>query len=792
MRDQIPSGSLVGPLASALAALTRLQDELGEPLRELEDVCAAASSYAADLYEHLLAAADPRLRHEVGAFYTPIELVHAQTVIVRDLLEHELGVAAGFADPSVQVIDPACGTGAYPLHLVEDTLARTGSDPVARAATASSLARRLVGFELLPGAHAITYARVAARLLEAGGAMPAEGLALLCADPLAIAEQPRLDAHTGVRVCIGNPPWDRHTSADSLATRRGGWIRYGDSIDSTAPLAAFLPGPDSDAWVHAKNLYNDYVYFWCWALHKVIEQSRGGGIVALVTSSSFLRGPGFARMRESLRRSVDSLWILDLGGDTRGPRPSANVFSIQSPVCVVFALRRAGLRDASPAEVWYTKLPDSCAREQKLASLAAIEGRASLAWQRAPTGWAEPLIPAGGGDVATWPRLADLFPWQHSGAQWKRTWPIAETREVLQARWRALLQASDRELAFRSTRDRSVERACKHLRDDGARMVALARLPADTPAPPLARYGFRALDRRWCLADSRLGDFLRPTLWRVAGDEQIFLTTLMAYELGEGPAIFASADVPDLHHFRGSYGGADVLPLWRDARGELANVAPGLLARLSAHYERTVGVSDFACYVYGVMAHPAFTRALHDELAEPGPRVPITKDAELFERVATLGRELLCWHTFGQRMRPEQDWRPSGRARCIHPVSEHDFPEDFHYDERSVQLWVGAGVFAPVHAGVWAYQVSGLALLRSWLGFRMRSPRGKSSSSLDDIRPESWTAELSSELLEVIWVLEASLRIHEQQAAAFAQVLASERFSAAELPSPPATARKPP
>ena len=46
----------------------------------------------------------------------------------------------------------------------------------------------------------------------------------------------------------------------------------------------------------------------------------------------------------------------------------------------------------------------------------------------------------------------------------------------------------------------------------------------------------------------RLGDRLRPVLWQIHGERQIYLTTLMSTGLSQGPALVACAHVPDLHH----------------------------------------------------------------------------------------------------------------------------------------------------------------------------------------------------------------------------------------------------
>ncbi|NJK31958.1 MAG: N-6 DNA methylase [Deltaproteobacteria bacterium] len=818
-----------GLLAKALETLTYQRSEIDGPIELLERTIGAVDAKVLleserdpwlYFYEDFLAAYDPKLRKDVGAYYTPIEVVSAQTRLVRELLVHEFKKPLGFADPEVTTLDPACGTGTYPLFILMDSLSllaeKYGQGSIAGHAT--QLGRNIAAFELLVGPYAVAHMRLTEALLAAGARLPEHGAQVYLSDTLEtpnasaqltlqgilyqrLVEEHerarRLRAEERVFVCIGNPPYDRQEIEQDEATvmtRKGGWVRFGDS-DGPAPiLNDFLPTPGSEAGKHVKNLYNDYVYFLRWAIWKVFEQSGGGGAVSFITASSYLRGPGFVELRRHLRRMLDALWIIDIGGDARSPRKTVNVFAIQRPVCIIIAFRRGRPpKKSSPAKVWYTRLPEHASRDEKLQMLGSITNFSNLRWQRAPDGWTDPFVPGAVGDYATWPRLADLFPWQHSGAQWKRTWPVGETKGVLQDRWQALLQAEDRELTFRPSRDRTISRVCKDLFDGETPLPPLVRLPISAPIPPICAYGWRVLDRQWCIADNRLGDFLRPQLWQTHSDRQVFLTTLMAYELGEGPAVFASANVPDLHHFRGSYGGADVMPLWRDVNGKEPNIAPGLLDLLSASYGQTVKPEDFLCYVYGIMAHPGYSRDLHDELTEPGPRVPITKSVSLFERVVGAGRELLWWHTFGQRMKPRgKGWRLHGQARCVEAVPEDDYPRTFKYESKLGYLRVGSGVFAPVHEDVWKYQVSGLHVLRSWLGFRMQDPRGKSSSPLDSIRPASWSAELTRELLEVIWVIEASLRLHERQEVLFMEVLNGERFKANQLPVPPPGSRKPP
>src|SRR5262249_47379990 len=154
------------------------------------------------------------------------------------------------------------------------------------------------------------------------------------------------------------------------------------------------------------------------------------------------------------------------------------------------------------------------------------------------------------------------------------------------------------------------------------------------------RYAYRSFDRQWVLADPRLGDFLRPALWRNAGPRQVFLTTLLTHPLGPGPSAVATRVVPDLDHFRGSFGGRAVIPLWNDTPATDPNLAPRLLEILSDVYGKPIRPEAFLAYCYALLSAHNYQRRFEDELRTPGPRLPLTRRTDLFQRAATLGTRL--------------------------------------------------------------------------------------------------------------------------------------------------------
>jgi hypothetical protein len=645
-----------------------------------------------NLYQDYLDAFSPEQRRASGVYYTPTEVVDAQVHLVDDLLRRRLGCPRGFDDPRVLVVDPATGSGAYPSAILD----RAGPNATARM--------RL--FEPLAGAAAIARAR---------------GLVVEERDVLALT--PEFEAP--VVVCIGNPPYRRSTGSE----------RARELLDG---FAAGTPG------VHAKNLYNDYVYFWRWALRAVFERRAGAGVVCFVTAASYLHGPGFAGLRRRLSQILDELWVVDLEGDHLAARRTDNVFPIRTPVAIALGARYAGPRPARAARVRYTRLGGD--RAAKLAALDAIRSVGSMSWRDTQS---HAFVPPPSHAYASWPSLADLFPWQISGAQLKRTWPIGPTPDVLRERWRQFLRLAptDRARAFGPTRDRDLDSAPADLLRPDRRLKPLRDLVEGDACREPVPYAYRSFDRQWVLPDARLGDFMRPALWRAIGPRQVFLTSLLTNVLGPGPAAVATLHVPDLDCFRGSFGARAVIPVWRDAGASLPNVGRDWLERLSERYGLAVTPEALMAYCYALLATRGYVARFADELRTPGPRIPLAIEPELFERAARLGEAALALHTFRAL--------PRGRAGCLTDPGER-YPQTFSYEPLGQILRLGEGAFGPIEREIWDYSVSGLRVVPSWL--RRRMPRtGK--SGLDRIGPTTWLPSLTRELLELVWMLEATLAL---------------------------------
>jgi len=800
----------------------KAREEIETPVRVLERVIGAVDPAALRrkakgdpwlyFYEDFLAAYDPKMRKERGVYYTPVEVVQTQVRLVAEILEKALEKDYAFVNPDVVTLDPGAGTGTYILAALQHGLQQVEKDkgPGMRASFATQAAKNIYAFEILVGPYTVAHLRLSQEILAEGGQMPTEGVHVYLTDTLESPYQPpperammykelakehkraqQVKATVPVLVCMGNPPYDRQQielEEQSQVRRKGGWVRFGgEEQEGAAIFKDFLTPLEPLGWgVHAKNLYNDYVYFWRWALWKVFESKDGPGLVSFITAASYLRGPGFAGMRQVMRQTFDEMWIIDLEGDNLGARKTENVFAIQTPVAIAMGVRYGKSQPERPAAVHYTRI--SGTQEEKLKTLDQVRSLRDLPWRECLVGWTERFLPTSDKPYWNWPLMTEIFPWQANGVEFQRTWPIAETPEVLMNRWNALLSApkETRNVLLRETVARNAQKAFRHP-INGRKLTQISELKPGEPAEEPIRCAFRSFDREWAFLDIRLCDRPRPTLLKAHGRLQIYITSLLTEVLGEGPAAVATAELPEKHHFRGSFGGAHVIPLWRDAEATEANLTAGVVEVLGQTYGRAVTPEDLFAYAYAVLATPEYVRRFWDELTIPGPRLPITKDAARFARAVELGRTLLWLHTYGERWVPEGQKRgkiPPGPTKCRKgtPAGPEKYPEGFSYDAAKEELHVGEGVFGPVRQEVWEFSVSGFKVVQSWLAYRMKQGAGKKSSPLDKIRPESW--QFDEELLDLLWVLEHTVEMWPELAGNLEEILAGELFEARDFPQP--------
>lgn len=761
------------------------------------------------LYEHFLELYDPAVRRGSGSYFTPQPVADFMVQFVDGILHEKLQRRLGLADRDVVVVDPAMGTGTFLLSVIARVSETIAADHGDEPAELRALLGRLVGFERQIAPFAIAELRLHQDLAARGLEVTDEKVRFYVTDTLddpnvetlvspyvyrpiadSRAQAIKVKIEERVMVVLGNPPYLER------AKSQGGLVLASNKGKSSM-LDAFR-GIGTGRLEF--KLHNLNIYFWRWATWKVFEAhpEHPEGVVAFVCTSAYTTGPGFAGMREYLRRQADWGWIIDLSPEGHQPEVPTRVFpDVQQPLCIGVFGRSRTADTTTPARIRYIAL--SGTRQEKfdaLQTLTAASGR----WLDCPTTWSAPFRPA---SQAIWNdcvALADLMPWQSPGIKPNRTWVYAPDQETLAERWRRLSLAplTERSQLMKETRDRTIGLALSpHFNATGQP----ASLTADIdPQVSIMRISFRSFDRQYVIADRRVVDFARPDLWSTYGTHQTYLTTLFAESITSGPAVVFAAEIPDTHHYMGHHGGK-VLPKYRDASGDRPNIAPGLIEHLSRQLGTDVTCDDLLAYVAAVASHPGFPTRFRSELRTPGVRIPLTLNPNLWHRAVSLGERVIWLQTYGERYVCSAAGRPQGPPRELRPdvlvpipgAPDH-MPECITYDRDTSTLHVGEGALGPVPSAVWDYDVCGTQVVKKWFDYRSKKPRVRKSSPLNEIVATKW--DFTDDLRNLLAVLHGCVLLEPQQDDILAAILDGPLLTSTELEDsgvlPPAAEAKQP
>lgn len=828
--NSIGTDSLIGAALLVLALNTEkhaaLKTSIGTLSRILEvvdwyKISKGESEAWLYFYEDFLSVYDSKLRKRTGSYYTPPEVVTAMTGFVDAALKRRFARPKGLAESDVTVVDPAVGTGTFLLAALRSIAETTSADqgPGAIAGQVEQALSRLIGFEIQLGPFAVAQLRLLAELVDLGATsddhlrmfvtdtlsnpfVEDEGLGILY-EPIAESrrEANKVKKDQPVLVVIGNPPYKNN------AEGRGGWIETGHPEASvSAPLDDWQPPKDWGIGTHAKHLRNLYVYFWRWATWKVFDHhvDHKTGIVCFITVAGFLNGPGFQMMRQYLRKTAEEIWVIDCSPDGHQPGVNTRIFQgVQQPVCIVMASRSAAANLAEPANVRFRSLPVGH-RTGKFDALSKTD-LDDDGWIDCPDGWRDPFLPASLGAWSNYPALTDLFVYDGSGVMPGRTWIVAPDSDTLKRRWAALTNALTEEKAeLFHPHLRKGKPGDKHIDKEVSSGLAghefrgiSVGADSDDAIPPV-RYGFRTLDRQWIVPDARLINQPNPGLWRAMSENQIHLTALQQHAPTCGPAATVTSLMPDLHHYKGSFGGR-VMPLWLDNTAATSNLRPGVLGHLSELFGAEVDPSSLFAYIVAIISHPAYVQRFSEDLTTPGLHVPLTADPRLFNEAAELGRRSIWLQTYGERMTDPTAGRPHARPRLAEDrapkVPAHgtistapgEMADYLDYDSTRQRLVVGGGFIKNVTPQMWEYNVSGKSVITQWFSYR-RANREKPligdkrpPSKLEKIQPDRWLPDYTTELLDLLHVIGLLIDLEGDQAQVLDAIVDGPQVSLIDL-----------
>ena len=600
-------------------------------------------------YEPFLQAFDPKLRKDLGVWYTPTEVVRYMVARVDRALRDDLGIAEGLAADNVYVLDPCCGTGAYlgeTLRRIARNLEGQGLGALTGARVKQAALERVFGFEIMPAPFVVAHLQVGLTMQEldaplADDADERAGVFLTNAltgweptvqKPLPFPEleeerdrAQRVKQDTPVLVILGNPPYNGFA---------------GMAVDEERELSRAYRTTRRVRRPKSRRLGDLYVRFFRMAERRIVEKT-GQGVVCFISNYSWLDGLSFTGMRERYLEAFDAIRIDNLNGDkyktgkiAPDGSPDPSIFStpddpvgIQVGTSIATLVRRA---DHTPAaNVEFRNLWGRAKREELLDTAQAGPDELYDSF--------EPLLPLGlpfspmavGEDWFDWPALPDLFPVSFFGIQTSRDKFVVDIdSDCLKTRiadyFNAELSHDDIGQRYPDAMKNSTAiRMSAH----EVRELRLTRGGPDETG--FVRYAYRPFDTRWLYWESDAGLLVRPRTDYMPNvfEENLWLAAAEHLRKdAKEPQAYVTRHVSSLNLIES---GSNMFPAWLRDEGLGTDEAgsqcrPNLSSAARRYLDRLgMGVEDLFHHALAVLHDPAYREANAGALRMEWPRIPL-------------------------------------------------------------------------------------------------------------------------------------------------------------------------
>jgi predicted helicase len=402
-----------------------------------------------------------------------------------------------------------------------------------------------------------------------------------------------------------------------------------------------------------KWLQDDYVKFIRFAQWKIDQ--AGEGVLGFITNHSYLDNPTFRGMRQSLMNSFDEIYLLDLHGNSlkkeRCPDGSKdkNVFDIQQGVAISVFIKRKGLeKKVFHSECWGL-------REDKYNWLLGNDIK-TINWKEIkPKSEFYLFIPREEALLEAYnryPKVTKIFPVNSVGIVTSRdNFVIDFDRQSLVGRIKVF---RDKELS-----DETVTQTFG-LKDKANWKLAKTREKVskdDKWEEAMTQILYRPFDVRWIFYHDAVIERPRKEVMHHMMRENLGLVFQRGTSSADTMNLpLASTNVIDqglLYPANRALSYLAPLYLYPDkgdmfsqgeAKERKSNLNPSLFKSLAKAYGEEPTPEEIFYYIYAVLYSNIYRNKYAEFLKIDFPRVPFTKDYELFNRMGKYGSKLVDLH----------------------------------------------------------------------------------------------------------------------------------------------------
>lgn len=755
------------------------------------------------LYEGFMNEYDKKQKVRRGEFYTPDPVVSFIVRAVDTILMDKFGCRDGLADkstwgelvekgiikrpewaqhhnskewkalskePFIQILDPATGTGTF-LKYVILQIYKNFMESIHEKVSPSdfkqrwneyvqkNLLPRLNGFELKMAPYAVAHMKVGMVLHEKEYEFrekkrlnvfmtntleePHEYAGTLFAQFLAKESElaAQVKKETPITIIIGNPPYSSFGKMN-----RGKWI--------LSLLDDYKEGLEE----RKINLDDDFIKFIRFAQWKLSK--TGFGIVAMITSNTFLDGLTHRQMRKNLMEIFDEIYIYNLHGSMRkndvcpDGSKDENVFDIQQGVSINIFIKYSN--KAQETTLHYRDLWGN--RQYKFDVLAA-QGLNTCMWKvlnpRKPNWFFVEKSERHEVEYQNFRSINKIFRINSVGILTSRDdFVYDHDRKTLAARVRDFLDLSitNEELNKKY-----------NLRDNTTISLKDARKEMVFNESDIRQSNYRLFDKKYLYYSKYLLHRTREEVQQnLLHDNLALLSCRQEVEECFRHIFCVNFLVDDscLSNRSRERGYVFPLYLYSSAASKKSNlfdnhekvknidnefvklfaIKIGLMFidNKKGDLKISFGPEDIFYYAYAIFHCPTYRERYAEQLKIDFPRLPLISDKELFCSLVEKGNKLVNLHLLGENPfdKRETIFGQPNTWNIAHgggaPKNSDDWKvADVHYDELSKRVYINSEqYFEGVEKQVWEFIIGSYQVCEKWLKDRKKTGR---SLSKDDI-----------------------------------------------------------
>ena len=739
-------------------------------------------------YETFLSEYNPALRKSRGVWYTPQAVVNFIVRACDEVLKDEFDLSDGLSDETkikikvddinsgytksgqkikkelevhkVQILDPATGTGTFLAETIKfikkDFWGGSWSSYVEE-----HLIPRLNGFELLMASYAMAHLKLDLLLLETGY-KPSK-------------EQKRFN------IFLTNSLEEHHEQSGNLfASYLANESKEADRVKKDVPVMVVMGNPpyavsssNKNEWIqnliadYKKNLNerkinldDDYIKFIRFSQWKLLEQKnknllddKTDGIMAFITNNSFLSGKSHSKMRESLYKAFDEIYILNLhGNNDEDPANDKNVFDIKSGVCISFFIKNKNLESSKEVNYFSTLESNIFSRESKFELLQ--KGFNNIQWKKltisSPNFWFTNKV-FNNIEYENFISIDSIF--------------LNFSTAISTNNDNFCIHYSEKELV-------ELYDDCRTLKEDEIRI----------------KYSVKEDSRDWVLS-SAIQDFVhnfnpikisykpfdfrftsystngfiaypRPNTSKhvIRDNLSIYFTKQVILQDNKFTHAFIGESLCDNRFMLSNKNLANIAPLYLFNKNELENTeekVPNFTMKfknlISSKEYSNSSPEEILSYIYAILYSPTYRDRYYEYLKIDYPKIPFTDNLDTFLKLSKIGKELIDLHLMKNIPSYEDiflDFTSNGNSKnCSFIIKNMQSKERY----KNQKIFLNDDIYiSGVTEAIWNYKIGGYQVLDKWI-----KGSSKSGSRID----KELTREDFEHLIDICQIIKKTIEL---------------------------------